>query len=379
MRFLHTADWHIGKQLRGRSRIGEQEQVLAEILDIAARERIDCVLVAGDLFDSQAPPPDAERLAYNFFAELIDRKIAAVVAGGNHDHPRRLAALRQLLDPLRIFIRPEPCRPEDGGIIEVTVRDERARIAVLPWISEGRIVEAEQLFGPEDTWYAEYSENVALMVEMLAAGADILVAHLYVQAAQPTGSERAIHISQPYEISPHRFPPTLQYAALGHLHRPQEIAAPCRVCYAGSPIQLDFGEQGQRKRVVIIETRPGKPATVENIWLTCGRPLREITGTLAEIQAMMPGDEYLKVVVKTEGPEPGIAEQVRKLLPNALGVSLEYDRTAAREAPSEPALELGPEQWFERYYRSEADGHTPGDALLKAFRDVYDEVTRAAG
>ena len=87
MRFLHTGDWHVGKPLRGRSRLDEQEAVLAEILEIASRERIDCVLLAGDIFDSSSPPPDAERLVYNFFAELIGRGTEAVVIGGNHDHP----------------------------------------------------------------------------------------------------------------------------------------------------------------------------------------------------------------------------------------------------------------------------------------------------
>ena len=371
MRFLHTADWHIGKQLRGRSRIAEQEQVVAEILDITTRSKVDCVLFGGDLFDSHAPPPDAERLVYNFFAELIGRKIPAVVIAGNHDHPRRLAALRQMLDPAGIYIRSEPARPSEGGVIDI----KGVRIAMLPWISEGRVVEAEKLLGPEDTWYAEYAENVARMVEILTEGADILIGHLYVQCAQASGSERAIHISQPYEISPHRFSPSLNYVALGHLHRPQDIAAPCRACYAGSPLQLDFGEQGQSKRVVLVETRRGKPAIVESVGLRSGRALREINCTMPEIETIAVGDDYLKVVVRTEGPEPGIADRVRKLLPNALSVTLEYER---RDAPNEQATstELSPEMWFDRYYRAENDGHLPAEALLKAFREVYDEVTR---
>ena len=110
MRFLHTSDWHLGKTLKGRSRSEEHEGALSEILDIARREAVDCVLITGDIFDSQAPPPDAERLAFNFFSELRGSNISAVVIGGNHDHPKRLLAIRDVLSLLDIFVRPEPDR-----------------------------------------------------------------------------------------------------------------------------------------------------------------------------------------------------------------------------------------------------------------------------
>src|SRR5580698_6082130 len=118
MRFLHTADWHIGKTLFGRSRLDEQEQVTAEIVDIAKREKIDCVLLAGDVFESLAPTGDAERVVCDALAEFAGAGIATVVVGGNHDHPRRLAALRNLGSPLKIFIRPDPAGPAAGGVIE---------------------------------------------------------------------------------------------------------------------------------------------------------------------------------------------------------------------------------------------------------------------
>src|ERR1035441_3082906 len=100
MRFLHTADWHVGKTLLGRSRLGEHEQVAAEIVDIARRERVDCVLIAGDIFDSPAPTADAQRVVCDALAEIAGAGMAAVIVGGNHDH-RRLAALRKLAGRLR--------------------------------------------------------------------------------------------------------------------------------------------------------------------------------------------------------------------------------------------------------------------------------------
>src|SRR5215510_12620139 len=105
MRFLHTADWHIGKSLRGRSRMSEHESALSEVLYIARMEKVDAVLVAGDIFDSQAPNADAERLVYHFLAELAALRIPAVLIAGNHDHPGRFKALQPLLDRMNVHIR----------------------------------------------------------------------------------------------------------------------------------------------------------------------------------------------------------------------------------------------------------------------------------
>ncbi|HEU4388832.1 MAG TPA: exonuclease subunit SbcD, partial [Blastocatellia bacterium] len=132
MRFLHTSDWHLGKTLKSRSRRDEHEAALAEILDIARREKVDCLLITGDVFDSHAPPPDAEQLAFNFFSELKRAGISAVVIGGNHDHPRRLRALEDVLRLIDIHIRAEPARPDNGGIVEIRKNGESARVAALP-------------------------------------------------------------------------------------------------------------------------------------------------------------------------------------------------------------------------------------------------------
>jgi exonuclease SbcD len=116
MRFLHTADWHVGKTLAGRSRLVEQEQVSTEIVDIAKRERIDCVLLAGDIFDSPAPSVDAQRVVCDTLAEIAGAGMAAVMVGGNHDY-RRLSALRKLAGRLDIFIRPSPRESDEGGVM----------------------------------------------------------------------------------------------------------------------------------------------------------------------------------------------------------------------------------------------------------------------
>src|SRR5919108_2548640 len=114
MRFLHTSDWHVGKRLRSRERDEEYAAALAEVADIAKREAVDCALIAGDIFDSVAPPPDAERIVFEFFRELISARIPAVIIGGNHDHPRRLNAFSRVLDLVQVHVRGDPVVADEG-------------------------------------------------------------------------------------------------------------------------------------------------------------------------------------------------------------------------------------------------------------------------
>ncbi|MBI3682560.1 MAG: exonuclease subunit SbcD [Acidobacteria bacterium] len=281
MRLLHTADWHIGRMLRGRSRLDEQQKALDEVLEIAVREKVDCLLVAGDVFDSQAPPAEAERLVYGFFAGLAAKQIPAVVIAGNHDHPRRFEALRPLIERMRIHVRPFVKPPGEGGVIELTAGSERALIAVVPFVPEHKLLDAALMMGAQADRSAAYADRMAGMVEALSSGftastVNILLGHVYIAGARAAGSERAIHLAHSYALTPQRFPASASYIALGHLHRPQQIEAPSPMLYSGSLLQLDFGEQGQQKRVVLVDASPGKTARLESIALASGRDLHEV-------------------------------------------------------------------------------------------------------
>lgn len=382
MRFLHTADWHVGKTLRGRSRLDEFAAALDEIASIARDRRVDAVLIAGDVFDSPAPPAEAEKLVYDFLARLLPERIACVLIAGNHDHPRKLAALAELLEGLRIFVRADVRPPGQGGVVRVPSRDgsDEAHVAVLPFVPERRIIDACQLLGPEHEWYEEYARRLEQVLARLTAGftakaVNLVVGHLLISGARVGTGERPLHLGEVYGVNAQQLPANAQYIALGHLHRPQELMAPSRTFYSGSILELDFGEQEQDKRVLLVEAAPGKPATIESVPLRAGRRLRDLSGTLAELAALAGscGDDYLRVGVRVDGPVPGIAEQVRELLPNALDVRLLYDRVAP--APVLVTQGLGPAQLFEEFYRRR-NGAPPPAELEKLFHDTYDEAAR---
>lgn len=380
MRFLHTADWHVGKTLQGRSRLDEQEQVSAEIVDIAKRERIDCVLLAGDIFDSPAPTADAQRVVCDALAEIAGAGMAAVVVGGNHDQ-RRLAALRKLAGRLKIFIRPGPREGDEGGMISYPKNGEQARIAMLPWIPEFQIVDSRQILRPRNEWNQVYSEHVAARCSRLAKGfaantINILLAHLFVYGADASGSERPAHVAEAFAVRPDQLPQA-HYIALGHLHKPQEVSASSRCVYAGSPLQLDFGERGQQKRVVIVDARAESPASVESIPLLSGRKLRDVVTTIDQLASVagQAGADFLRVVVRARTRIPGLSQRVSAALPNAITVQQELPATPAVLRPS-PDLQ-NPRERFRQFVREQKNLAVSLE-LLEAFDRLYDEAKHAA-
>ena len=396
MRFLHTGDWHVGKPLKGRSRLDEHERVLDEIVGIARAERVDALLVGGDAFEHQAPPPEAERLVWDTLARCCADGAAIVLIGGNHEAPRRLSALQALLDPLRVFVRPEPVGPAHGGVIALPSRDGRevAQVAVLPFAAETRIAQASNLFDPAEQWYQAYAERVARMLEILAGSfrvdsVNVLLAHLMVSGGLVGGGERPTHLLDVYGVAPQRLPAGAHYIGLNHLHRPQRVPTAAWCEYSGSPLQLDFGEREQDKRVVLVEAHPGRAVQVRSIALAAGRRLREVRGTLEELRARA-GElrqAWLRVRVEVPAPAPGIADQVRAILPDALDIRQEYP------APSGSSGEIGggggapaagagaldnvaPTELLRAYYRQTRRGELP-EAVAELFARLYQEALDA--
>lgn len=392
MRFLHTSDWHLGRRLRGQSRIPEQEAALQEMMQIAKDSRIDCLLMAGDIFDSIVPGPDEQHLAFEFFRELAKARIPAVIVGGNHDHPGRMNAFGRVLELVDLHIRADTVLPDQGGIVQIASKDgaEIAEIACLPWVSERKAREWSSLAAGVEKPYLDYADEVAKRIEQLCSGfsarnINVVVAHVMIHEAvvEQGGGEREIHIGEVYAISRERLPAKLtQYFALGHVHKPQEILGR-QACYSGSLLQLDFGEAGQQKRVNIVDVAPGRPAQVESVPLTSIKQLRNVGShkegvTLEQIKEMAPEirEDYLKVFLKIDAPVPGLADQVRELLPNAVDIVVQRPETESDGEPERTGTQT-PAELFTDYYR-QAHGSEPKEELMTLFNRLYEEVTSEA-
>ena len=384
MKILHTADWHVGKTLRGRSRADEHGAVLDEIVGIAEREAVDLVLVAGDQFDRAVPSPESEEIVYDALLRLARTGARVVVIAGNHDSPRRLAAVGPLLDLANIVSAARVARPDAGGVVRVDTRSgETACIALFPFQSKRGIVTAEALMGGDpDDHQKEYSARCRKIADVLCEGfsadtVNLVVAHLTVVGAATGGGERGAHIFD-YYVPADIFPTNAHYVALGHIHKPQKIAGKCPIWYAGAPFPLDFGETDQDNSVLLVEVEANRPARVDPIPLTSGRALRTICGGSLDLAAMegTTGDDFLRVIVE-EAPSPGLAEQVREMFPHAVDVIVKDPKPPTNGPPEPPDPETlrDPRKQFRRYLE---EHDIAGEELAKLFDELLEEAYASA-
>ncbi len=360
MKLLHTSDWHVGKTLRGNSRLDEHRAVLSEIATLAARECADLVLVTGDIFDSAAPSPDAQQIVWEALLALRAGGAQVVVIGGNHDNQRALDAFAPVVHAAGIELRGHLARPDAGGVITVRANDGTpARIALMPWVAEREAVRSEQLLELDGGRAARhYAGRIEQVVGSLTAGfrpseeVTIVAAHAMVRGGRRGGGEREAQTVFEYEIDAGIFPVSAHYVALGHLHRTQSLPGATQIWYAGSPVQVDFGEEHDVKHVLIVDAEPGVPAKVRREPLTSAAQLRTVAGTLDELEAVAPGtgDAWLRVFVR-EQSRPGLADDVRALLPRAVDIRVETAERAGRPRHEEPSTRAGrsPHQLFEQY------------------------------
>ncbi|RBM08665.1 exonuclease SbcCD subunit D [Streptomyces sp. PT12] len=344
-RVFHTSDWHLGRQIGRHRRDTEVDAVLDEIIDIADDFAPELIVHSGDLFDSSRPGLDDIRRAAHALRRL-GAIAPVVVVAGNHDTTHVLAFLEYILndmgtreaDQARVRFATD-ARPDRLLVAEYPTKDGELtlRIGALPYLHPNRFTYDFADPALTTATYAERMRTVqADVYRRLTAsrGArDILVfaAHLFVEGATPSYSERKISIADDYAASATDMP-DVAYGALGHIHKPQSVGrAGFPACYAGSPLQMDFGETGDTKSVVLAEIGPGRESLIETVPLTAGRRLIRLEGTLEEIaqRAGRVGDAWVKAVVNVEAFSPFLSDTLTKMLPHATIVDIEERHTGA--------------------------------------------------
>jgi exonuclease SbcD len=382
MKLLHTADWHVGRTIRGHSRADEHRAVLAELAELATVHQVDIVLVAGDQFDTAAPSAEAEHIVYTALLDLARSGAQVVLVAGNHDNPRRWGAITPLLARSDVHAAARIRRPDAGGVLELTTRaGERARIALVPFLSQRSIVRAQHLMDHDaGANTSAYAERVGSIVQALTAdfapdAVNVVLGHLTVTGGDPRtgGGERAAHTIFDYFVPPQAFPATAHYVALGHLHQPHRIPAGPPVWYAGSPLALDFGEaEREHKAALLVDVSADTPARVEQLPLRSGRRLRTVQGSLEELRSRrdrIDPDAYLRVVLD-EAPRPRLAHDVREEFPQAVDISLRADHEQRRRSVAGRDVHGSPHDLFARYL----DDQGAADAsLTRLFATLLEE------
>lgn len=389
MRIVHTSDWHAGRNWKGQDRLPELQNVLEHLGDFIERERIDLVLMSGDVFESQMPPPEAERAVSAFFKRLGAAGIPSVVVAGNHDHPVRMDAWGLLAEFVGVQARGLPRRRTEGGLIELPTKSgDVACVAAIPWASPGRIVEALTLARDETLAKQQYADAMQQILAHLADGfrsdtVNLVVAHSYIAGAKSCGSERLVTMGDEWAATAQSLPSVAQYVALGHVHRPQRIdAAGPHTQYAGSPMQLDFGEVNDEKSFVVIEVGPGKPPRVERVSYEGTLRLGEWTGTITDLERdadTLRHFGYLKVRITLDAPMPDLNRRARQILPNIVVVEAVLPETtdtdSEGERASRPAAAVAPLDQFRAFYQREHQ-REPQPETVTMFSDLYAEASQ---
>jgi DNA repair protein SbcD/Mre11 len=400
MRLLHTSDWHLGRTVGQRPRDGDFDAVLGEITGIARDTHPDLIVHSGDLFDSYRPgAPDLARCLH----ALRDLSAVApvVVVAGNHDSPALIDALDFAVsafgagdapgDVPRLKFVARVRHPRGGGILDYPSRDgeQRIRVAALPFIHQNRYLDEFASPATATRDYARYLSDVEAVLERglldgCEPGRDVLVlaAHLYVQGAIPSWTERPLEMKDTYLTEADALP-AVSYAALGHIHRPQAITrGGITARYAGSPLQLDFGEAGEDKSVVVVDADPGRPVRIELVPLRAGRRLADFTGTLEELraQAAQIGNAFVRAVIVSDEPIPHLAAAAKDAAPQATFVAIDLrcaasqvavlDRTDAEE--EEPGLP----DLFADYLTGRVPAGAVADDILTTFSALLADVGR---
>ncbi len=384
MKIVHTSDWHVGRRWKGIQRLDEMEAVLEHLAAFIEEHSIDLVLHTGDVFESRNPPAEAEQLVNRFLVRVGRTGAHMLVIAGNHDDPLRLDARSLLTELVNVQILGRPRPASRGGTRTIETRcGEKAIVAALPFASPGAWVSALDLVGEEASARAKYARMFERAVEDLCGAfrqdaVNLLMAHTHIEGAIFGESERRVHIGEDWAAKPQALPSTASYIALGHIHMPQKIEGAVPAYYAGSPLQMDFGEAGEEKSFVAVTASPGKPAKpsdIEHVPYEGGLPLVDLRASLAELEEAADKHRqgcWVRVTVPLTEKDPDLNRKVRELLPNALVV-----RADLPEAEEQVDIRLdsraSPVGHYSAYHLREHQHEAPLE-ILETFTDLYDKA-----
>ena len=387
MRILHTADWHIGQRLYERPRLDEHRQFLEWLLKTIKCKKVQLLLVSGDIFDTSLPSADAMNLYYEFLHRFSkETKAYAVITAGNHDSPRHLEAPKEFLKMGRIYVVGRAANADECVFKFPSPENPRVAVAAVPYLSESELSHISFETEPEKA--ERYRERLKKLYQqcvdaMPAELPKILMGHLFVQEGEEVGSERHIQVGGATAIHVTDFPKGVDYVALGHLHRPQEISgASYPVRYSGSPLPLRFNEATYRKTVCLLEVSgDGGSPTVEEIEIPVFRELCTVEGDLNTVLTRAMEEDwdgkYIRVELKLEKPDIGINDLVRKEFRerggDVLSVELELRNGPDpwRKIPLEKMRQ--PTEIFEQFHR-EKFGEEPDKQLIQTFTELLQLV-----
>jgi exonuclease SbcD len=398
MKILHTADWHLGKRLDNFSRFEEQVSVLEEIISIADEQKVNIVLIAGDLFDNFNPSTEAIELFYKTLKRLtLNGKRPVIAIAGNHDSPSFIDAPDPLARECGIILigypntQIQPLTLPDfsitksaPGFFEIQLKNHPLPVRILhtPYANETRL---KQYLGEDkvDELNAVLAENWRNLAENYCddSGINLLMAHLYMNKRgaeileEPEG-EKPIKIGNADMIYSDAIPPQIQYTALGHLHGFRNIGTPEKpVIYSSSPLCYSFSEAGQTKYVSLISIDENRNLSFEKVELKSGKPLYRKTFSDVETAVNWLEENQNTLVELTLESDTFLKAEERKALYQAhQGIIhlIPKVRNAENSADETKTINLNQDRkdLFRDYFKSKNGGQEPNEEIMHLFNEI---------
>lgn len=370
MKFIHTADWHIGKKIHGFQLLKEQEEVYRQLVEVAVKEKVDAIVIAGDLYDRAVPPAEAVLLLNKMLMELnIVQKIPLLVVSGNHDSSTRLATG----GPWYEFLNFHLVTKIEDSLKPIVFGN--TQFFLLPYFEP---IDARLYFG--DSSLTTHELAAKRVVEEMKKSFDpnyhqVLVAHLFVAGSLRTDSETEVTVGGLDQVSASVFK-DFDYVALGHLHNPNASRHE-RIQYSGTLLKFSVSEANQAKGFKLIELTD--EGTLKNTFypVESTKSLRVLTGFFDDLTARdyyetQKKDDYLFIQLKDTQIIPDAMNRLREIYPNVLGME-RLDKTGLLskmgQLNKEKIQQSSPRALFEKYYQE-----VTGDSLSKQQTDLLTTI-----
>ena len=367
MRFLHTADLHLGKQMNDVTLLPDQEYILSQIISIAENERVDAVLIAGDVYQRSSPQSEAMALFDRFVCQLAARDRQVFIISGNHDSAQRISYFSSLIKSSGVYVT----EAFDGRLQRVILQDREGGIDIwmLPFLRPSQV--KRHLPEEKIVTYQDAMEAVLRQTPVDPKRRNILLCHQFITGCETSDSEERV-VGGLDNIDASVFD-SFDYVALGHIHKPQKVLRDS-LRYAGSPLKYSFSEAGHKKSVTIVDVDSKNDVIVRAVPLYPLHDVRLLEGTIADLMALPYSEDYLWITVHDELVPPDARVTLSTNFPNMMKFSVVNSKTkldlnvlAAQRMESKSIPEL-----FSDFYRLQNNDQDLSDA----HRRVIDRVLK---
>lgn len=378
MKFFHLSDLHIGKQLHHYNLCAEQRRMLSKIVELAEQEHPDAVLIAGDIYDVSVPSAEAVSVFDHFLTELcaVEPQIPVLLIAGNHDSAKRIDFASDILARSRLYIAGMPPVTKEEHIKKVTLSDEFGEVDfyLLPFVKPGYV---RAVFDEEITSYDEAVRKLIEREEIDSTKRNVILSHQFYTASGkgPETTESETHLVGGIENVDVSALDIFEYAALGHIHRPQKIGRET-VRYSGTPLPYSVSEANDNKCIAVVElTEKGSEPQITKLPLEPLHHVRKLVGTLEEIlQKTECREDYVSITLTDEIEAFRPKERLEEVFSHILEIRIDNSRT--RKLLDIQTEEVQPEHPFEAFehFFQEMNGRGMSEAESTLMKDVFEQV-----